>query len=788
MNGDVPVSIGPDLHYACPMLLGGRYRYHGELGQGSHGRVLAARDEAAGGRLCALKCVPAEHAATLSWEFAGLRRVEHPHLVRAEQLLRIETALAPPFALPAGALVLVEALCTGEPAQRALADLSARREVRWWWALWAGEATAAALAALHAEGLVHGDVKPSNVLLDLQTPQVTLVDLGLSRSPGHYDGVVGTPAYAAPETLAGQLSFGGDLFAWGLTLAALLGLDVEGEHTLTGSTPQGHPGHWQQHWQRQLDWVPIAAHLPAALPEALCALLDAVLAPALAARMQDAAQVAERCALLRRAWPAPRPELDGAGPRERARLPTAQSPAAQAARLETLPLSGAAAQACATLQSWLERGAPVVQVLGPPGAGRSRIIRDAAAALQLSQARAGRSITTRVELAAGTWPAPATGPRIVHVHLRSTDAASCAHIQRLRQALQLSAGQTLLLEASAACIDTEATLCLGPLSDRALTALLRQAHPAAAATPATVQAIAKHSGALAGRVCRLLTLAAWHGVPVEAAHLATLVQQQGADAAGSWPAQPADARPWSERVPALCGGAATEATPALDIEALAVVLALCGGAVPLPALCHRASVHSLEARGDAVRSQGALHLRTPLVQALWQALSQRERQDITAALWAGWRAQDWPTPASVALHLHVAESAWQAATTLTRDWPAALEQNAAQAEPLHAAALLALERMKQQGSTGAACIPLAQLLLQVVFIGWRSAGAYTQALDWLKAMPVAWQNAPEVQLLGSEILRRQGALQEAQAALDAIQTAPEVPADQATQSGPVTPA
>ncbi|MEV4328359.1 serine/threonine-protein kinase [Microbispora rosea] len=81
-------------------------------------------------------------------------------------------------------------------------------------------ATATALAAVHRAGIVHRDFKPANVLLGRDGPRV--VDFGVARGLGATTasgGIVGTPAYMAPEQIAGEPPAPAwDVFAWGCVM------------------------------------------------------------------------------------------------------------------------------------------------------------------------------------------------------------------------------------------------------------------------------------------------------------------------------------------------------------------------------------------------------------------------------------------------------------------------------------------------------------------------------------------------------------------------------------------
>jgi hypothetical protein len=84
-------------------------------------------------------------------------------------------------------------------------------------------ATLTALGAVHAAGMVHRDLKPANVLLGPDGPVV--IDFGLAAVPGMTtvfsgEAAIGTPAFMAPEQLAGtRVTAAADMWSWAVTMA-----------------------------------------------------------------------------------------------------------------------------------------------------------------------------------------------------------------------------------------------------------------------------------------------------------------------------------------------------------------------------------------------------------------------------------------------------------------------------------------------------------------------------------------------------------------------------------------
>jgi serine/threonine-protein kinase len=100
-----------------------------------------------------------------------------------------------------------------------------------------GAQIASALAALHAAGYVHCDVKPDNVLV-LADGRIKIIDFGVSRrvdeAPPDDASIAGTPAYMAPEQWRGEPSPASDVYALGCMLFELL----TGETPFDGSLPK----------------------------------------------------------------------------------------------------------------------------------------------------------------------------------------------------------------------------------------------------------------------------------------------------------------------------------------------------------------------------------------------------------------------------------------------------------------------------------------------------------------------------------------------------------------------
>ncbi|MFF0885767.1 protein kinase [Streptomyces sp. NPDC003456] len=201
------------------MLLAGRYRLDVEIGRGGMGEVWRAYDETLA-RAVALKLLlPQDTDATATSRFrleaqtAG--RLNHPHVVGVLDFGEFDNRL-----------YLVMELVDGDSLSQVLATSGPMPAERV--AVLAAQASAG-LAAAHAQGIVHRDVKPANLLLDARGT-LKIGDFGIARfmdDPGAAltatGQIVGTGMYLAPERALGKPAGpASDMYSLGCVLYQLL--------------------------------------------------------------------------------------------------------------------------------------------------------------------------------------------------------------------------------------------------------------------------------------------------------------------------------------------------------------------------------------------------------------------------------------------------------------------------------------------------------------------------------------------------------------------------------------
>jgi serine/threonine protein kinase len=215
-------------------VLADRYEMVSVLGEGGMGIVYRCRDTATGQPLALKRVIPPESklaAEYIMWfykEARALAALDHPCIVRAQDFGQLKDGT--PF--------LTMDLVTGVSLHD-LSQTANRFELIWH----AVDQILGALAHAHARGIVHGDLKPSNVLVEEMPdspPQVHILDFGLAwlKQDPHderLDGAkpmefaphagAGTPGYMAPEQIQHEMHHvcgATDLYALGCILFKLL--------------------------------------------------------------------------------------------------------------------------------------------------------------------------------------------------------------------------------------------------------------------------------------------------------------------------------------------------------------------------------------------------------------------------------------------------------------------------------------------------------------------------------------------------------------------------------------
>jgi hypothetical protein len=276
------------LYLSPGQYLADRYEVLRVVGEGGMGVVYACRDKA--GALCAVKRVVLPEAnadESLAWfvaEAQALAALNHENIVKARDFGQLRD----------GTPYLVMDLVEGVSLQQILGDVVD------WKLLWSLiDQVLSALSHAHARGIVHGDLKPANVIVDFDDhgrERARLFDFGLAKrrrvdldprlgqrgAPCQPPSNAGTPGYMAPEQLLGrasEISSATDLYALGCILYRVL----------AGRAPVVHEG------QRPLDFQafhePEPPSVTAQLPHGLLPFVRSLLEPKPWLRVASAAEV-----------------------------------------------------------------------------------------------------------------------------------------------------------------------------------------------------------------------------------------------------------------------------------------------------------------------------------------------------------------------------------------------------------------------------------------------------------------------------------------------------------------
>jgi serine/threonine-protein kinase len=212
------------LFFAFQQAVAGRYSLERELGRGGMGVVYLAR-EVRLDRLVAIKLLPPELAAQSSLRDRFMReattaaRLSHPYIVPIHAVDEIGGFVFIVMAYVDGETLAQRVASRGPLAPDEVTRLL--REVSW------------ALAYAHAQGVVHRDVKPANILLERGTQRAMVADFGiarLTRTTGEtaVGELLGTPEFMSPEQASGEPVDGrSDLYSLG----------VVGFYALSGTLP-----------------------------------------------------------------------------------------------------------------------------------------------------------------------------------------------------------------------------------------------------------------------------------------------------------------------------------------------------------------------------------------------------------------------------------------------------------------------------------------------------------------------------------------------------------------------
>ena len=207
----------------------GRYEVIDVIGVGANSRVVRAHDPMIG-RIVAVKLFsPAlaqgEGRNRFLQEARVVGQLSHPCIITLHDM-GIEESTQTPY--------LVMEFIEGQPLEKIIGKGSIPFPRA---CAWVGE-VASALTAAHRKGVIHGDIKPANILI-LDDGRVKLTDFGMARLASHDKKdtpLLGTPAYWCPEQILGRPQDArSDIFSLGVVLYEM----VTGQRPFDADSLQG---------------------------------------------------------------------------------------------------------------------------------------------------------------------------------------------------------------------------------------------------------------------------------------------------------------------------------------------------------------------------------------------------------------------------------------------------------------------------------------------------------------------------------------------------------------------
>lgn len=256
----------------------GRYEILEIIGAGANGRVARAFDPLIA-RIVAIKLLPTELAQgearqRFVQEARVVGQISHPAIMTLHDMGVDESSQTP---------YLVLEFIKGQPLNKVVerGSVAASRACAW-----AGN-VAEALGVAHRKGVIHGDVKPANILIT-ENDHVKLTDFGMARlasHDSHNTPLLGSPAYWCPEQILGKPQDArSDIFSLGVVLYEM----VTGHRPFDADSLQGICA-------RVLSSTPLpACQANPSIPAALSDLIASCLAKDSAQRCPSAETLAEK--------------------------------------------------------------------------------------------------------------------------------------------------------------------------------------------------------------------------------------------------------------------------------------------------------------------------------------------------------------------------------------------------------------------------------------------------------------------------------------------------------------